>query len=360
MLEGLRAIPGIEIIICHSPVWEGIEDKTQIHGWRERLSRAWRWVSAYPSLIYRYMRLPRHDLVMVLYMGHFDVPVLWPFARLRRVPVLWHALISLHNSMVNERHYFRARHPAAMLLYANEWLACRAVAGFITNTQQASRYMTSSYGVPGDKGKGIFEGVELAKFPRRDLRGVPPDGPVRVLFYGTLIPFHGIEYVLEAVRLSQDLDIEWQLIGTGHESWRIDQFIKQYNPSNLSWQPWVPYAELHQHIHRADIGLGVFGESHQGRWVLPNKVYQMLACGIPVITRDSPGARELLSPGDPGIFLVSPQNPQAILDAIQRYVASRAELSAGPLHAELVRQFDVPARALALQSFIESIVMRRP
>jgi glycosyltransferase involved in cell wall biosynthesis len=51
--------------------------------------------------------------------------------------------------------------------------------------------------------------------------------------------------------------------------------------------------------------------------VIPNKVYQCMAVGAPIITRDSPGARELLRDGEHAL-LCPPSDPAALKTAILR------------------------------------------
>ncbi len=57
--------------------------------------------------------------------------------------------------------------------------------------------------------------------------------------------------------------------------------------------PWVDYDTLHQHIADADVCLGIFGTSAKAANAIPNKAYQILAVGRPLVTRDSPAIREL-------------------------------------------------------------------
>ena len=356
LLSGLRTC-GWEIIECHADIWGGIEDKTQISKSRVKLFRSVRWLFAYPVLVARYLRLPKHDLVLVGYMGQLDVLVLWMFARLRRVPVVWDALISLYNTAVNERAYFGRRHPFAVLLYAMEWLGTRAVDRLLANTMTATEYFVEKYGIPRERVCSLLVGVETHAFPPRPV-GRSPHGPVRVLFYGTLIPLHGIRYILQAARLASHLEVEWEIIGSGHEGELVEGFLSKYQLDKVTWSPWVPYEQLAARIHAADIGLGIFGDSTQARWSIPNKVFQLMACGIPVITRDSPGARELMSEDMPGIYLVNPEDPEAILRAVLAYSSERRDLYARVLRQGLVRKFDKYALGKRLGEIITPLITR--
>ena len=119
---GAKAV-GMEVIECHTDVWAGWEDKSQLArlgaGWIHLLS----WISAYPSLIWRYLRLSAHDVVVVAYLGHLDVLIISPFARLRGVPVVWDAFLSIYDTAVNDRHLISKRSLTALFLYALEMVS---------------------------------------------------------------------------------------------------------------------------------------------------------------------------------------------------------------------------------------------
>jgi glycosyltransferase involved in cell wall biosynthesis len=51
--------------------------------------------------------------------------------------------------------------------------------------------------------------------------------------------------------------------------------------------------------------------------VIPNKAFQALACGTPLVTADTPAARELLTDGEDAV-LVPPGDPAVLADALRR------------------------------------------
>jgi len=130
-------------------------------------------------------------------------------------------------------------------------------------------------------------------------------------------------------------------------------------PANLEWIEWVPYPELADRIARADVCLGVFGSSEKAGRVIPNKVFQILASGKPLVTRDGPGIRELITPGTPSVILVPPGDSNALLEAVE---AMRGERSGGqsPLHRDLVRRFDADALACQWRVIVEAALEHYP
>ena len=61
--------------------------------------------------------------------------------------------------------------------------------------------------------------------------------------------------------------------------------------------------------------------------MIPNKAFQALACGTPLVTADTPAARELLADGESAL-LVPPGDPEALAAALRR-LAGDADLPGG-------------------------------
>ena len=109
--------------------------------------------------------------------------------------------------------------------------------------------------------------------------GWRPDEPFRFLFVGKLIPLHGLETILGAARLAPELQI--RLIGSG----QLEKVLEE-RPENVEWVHWVNYEELPRELWGAGVALGIFGTSDKTLRVIPNKAFQALATGAPLITGD--------------------------------------------------------------------------
>jgi glycosyltransferase involved in cell wall biosynthesis len=119
-----------------------------------------------------------------------------------------------------------------------------------------------------------------------------------VLFWGNYIPLHGVETILRAtflLRAHSDICIE--LIGDGQTYNAVTDLAGEWGLPATTFRPRMPQSQLPAAIAQADICLGIFGDTAKAKRVVPNKVYQALAMGQPVITGDSPALREFFLPG---------------------------------------------------------------
>jgi glycosyltransferase involved in cell wall biosynthesis len=145
------------------------------------------------------------------------------------------------------------------------------------------------------------------------------DAPMKVLFYGQFIPLHGISTIVGAARILKNAPIEWTLIGRGQEAAKIRAMLESDPLPKVRWVEWVEYDKLRDWIAEADLCLGIFGASEKAASVIPNKVFQIVAAGRPLVTRDSPAIRELLLPKAGCAYLVPSADPGALADAVQEH-----------------------------------------
>ena len=91
----------------------------------------------------------------------------------------------------------------------------------------------------------------------------------------------------------------------------------------------IAYPDLPARIHRAHILLGVFGPTAKAGRVMPNKVFQALACGRPLVTCRAPSyPNELLAATNSGIAWVPAAEPAALAAAVAALAARPEQLAA--------------------------------
>ena len=335
LLRGLRE-NNVELTECHVHVWDGVEDKTRLKSFVAKLRFLLRWLAAYPVLIFRYLRLPNHDVVLVGYLGQLDVLVIWPFAKLRGTKLVWDAFLSLHDTVVNDRKLFDPKSIAGRFLYWWEWLACKAADKVILDTTAHGEFFQRHYKIAPGKIGAVFVGVEPEVFPpvTEKIRQVDKKG-LSLLFYGQCIPLHGIPTIIRAARLLRGKAYDFTIIGSGQELEYVQQMMDEQPLESVRLIPWVEYQTLHQLINKADVCLGIFGDSDKAGRVIPNKVFQIIQSEKPLITRASVAMQELLAPETPGVFFVDAASPQALAQMIQRISEKPDIFPVRPLYKDI-------------------------
>ena len=296
---------GVEVVERHVSVWDDREQK-----WGLGLTVVPRLALAEARLL----RRPRGeaDAVIVGYPGQLDLPAARRAARGR--PVVFNPLVSLADTLVGDRGRFRPGSLPARLLTTIDRRALRAADVVVADTQANAEFLAELSKLPEQRFAVCFVGAEEAIFQP----GWSPEEPATAVFVGKLIPLHGLETILGAARFAPEL--RFRVIGSG----QLDSLLES-RPENVEWVRWVDYDLLPGELHRAACALGIFGTSDKARRVIPNKAFQALACGVPLVTADTPAARELLVDGESAL-LVPPGDPEALADALRR-VMTEPELA---------------------------------
>jgi glycosyltransferase involved in cell wall biosynthesis len=296
VISCLRRV-GVEVVERNEPVWESGREN-----WRAGPRVAGRLALAEVRLLRRPRE--RFDAVIVGYPGHVDLVAARRAAR--GAPVVFNPLVSLADTLVTDRGRFRPGSLGARALTAIDRRAFRAADLVVADTAAHARFLAALAGIPAQRIAVCFVGAEERLFR--------PDGrrtaPFSVLFVGKLIPLHGVETILAAAALAPELRVV--VVGSG----QLDHLLAAA-PPNVEWTRWAEYERLPAELHRAGCALGVFGTSAKAARVIPNKVFQALACAVPVVTGDTPGTRELLRDGESAL-LVPPGDPHALAGALRR------------------------------------------
>jgi glycosyltransferase involved in cell wall biosynthesis len=295
-------------------VWEEERD-----AWRAGAGTVLRLAVAELRLLLRRPRL-RYDVVLVGYPGHFDLPAARRAAR--GAPVVFDPLVSLADTLVSDRGRFRPRSVPARFLEAVDRRALRAADVVVADTRAHARFLAALAGL--DRVEVCYVGAEERLFTPAP----EPPAFTHILFVGKLIPLHGLDTILEAARLVPGVAL--RLVGDGQL-----RALLARRPPNVEWVPWVEYEQLPDEYRAAGAALGVFGRSEKAARVIPNKAFHALACGVPLVTADTPAARELLADGVSAL-LVPPGDSERLAEALGRLAADdalRSRLRAGGLAA---------------------------
>jgi len=305
VISALRGA-GVEVREQHRAVWE------RRHNWSVGMRQMLRVAEAERSLR-RFRGDDRDaDALIVGYPGHFDLPAAKRVACGR--PVVFNPLVSLYDTLVDDRGRFRRGSPAAGVVHKIDRLAFRRADVVVADTEAHARFFREEFGLAADALEVCFVGAEDRLFRP----GWQPQVPFQALFVGKLIPLHGLETILAAAALAPE--IPFRVVGSGQLEPLLD-----HRPANVEWVTWVEYADLPREIQSAGCALGVFGTGAKAARVIPNKAFQAIACATPLVTADTPAARELLTDGVDALLV--PSGDAGALAAAVRRLAGDAALA---------------------------------
>lgn len=190
---------------------------------------------------------------------------------------------SLWISLVEDRRLGDSNGKTSRLLWRLESRALRCADVLVLDTEANAGCLAELYSLP----KQSLATAPLALDPSwvGDLSSRTPRKEFRVLFFGTMIPLHGLELISEAVRrFSPDDEVQFDFVGSGQEEVIIKQLASEL--SFVTWiHEWQSPEQLRNRIAKSSVVLGVFGGAGKAARVLPWKLYIAMANGLPVITQ---------------------------------------------------------------------------
>ena len=267
-------------------------------------------------------RVPKPDAVWVPCFRQRDLTAARRWCDRQGVPLVFDPLISAYDKQVWERFKFKEGGFAAHWLLARERALFAKADIVLADTPCHAAYFEQTLGVAKEKLRVVYVGADETVFAPAPER--QPGSPVDVLFFGSFIPLHGAQTIVEAARCYQGPPARWSLLGIGPA--KAACLRAAAGAPGVVFEDPVPYAQLPARIRRADILLGVFGTTQKAGRVIPNKVFQALASGRPVITRLSDAYPEAARTSEAFTF-VPPGDARALAAAVAEWAAARGALA---------------------------------
>ena len=324
IIRGLRD-NGIDVVECHADLWHGTKDK--IAGARTLagfVKVGPRLITTYLSLIRQFCNAPDFDMIIVGYTGQIDIFLAKVLNSRRKKPLILDAFISLFDTIVKDRGLIKSGTLKANLLWWLDKTACSLADLALLDTRAHIDYFAQEFGLPKNRFVRVLVGGDEV-VNRSGPNSRAPEAKegsgkgFNVLYFGTYIPLHGIEYIVRAAKIvAADRDIRFTLVGTGQLLNAMQGLAADLGCKNIEFvSRWSSSAELATYIRRANVCLGIFGTTRKASRVIPCKIYDCMAFGKPIITADTLAARELLTNAETAL-LVDTGSPEAIVKAIGR------------------------------------------
>jgi glycosyltransferase involved in cell wall biosynthesis len=334
--EGLAA-RGFAVAECNIPLGLTTADRVDMLAkpWKAaglvaRLASRWTGLAAKARGLGKH-GVGRPDVVVVGYLGHFDVLLARLLYRRGKVPIVLDHLISAAGTAKDRRIAGSGLKQRVLTLI--DAAALRAADIVVVDTEEhleivPEKYRPKAIVVPVGAPTPWHEAAQEPSAAVASTTGASTtgpsttgSGPLKVVFYGLYTPLQGTPVIGEALGRIAGAPVEVTMIGRGQD----EAETKRAAAANqaVRWLDWVPAAELPALVAAHDVCLGIFGTGDKALRVVPNKVFQGAAAGCAVITSDTAPQRRVL--GEAAV-LVPPGDPAALADALLRLASDRDAL----------------------------------
>ena len=287
---------------------------------------------------------PRSDIVLVGYLGHFDVllaRLLFPRALIALDLLIFAGDTASDRGVPNG--------PKLTLLRALDRLAIACASLVVVDTEEHADLMPASArrkAVIAPVGSPDEWFAEPSEFE---------SSPLRVLFFGLFTPLQGAPVIGEAIALlPADMAIEFTLVGSGQDV--AETRRRAAGSSLVTWREWVEPSELRHLLQHHHVCLGIFAGTPKAQRVTPNKVFQGAAAGCAILTSDTPPQRRSL---DGCARFVSVDDPAALAEALRSLAADPGEVSRLRTSAHQRAEADFRPRSVAQPVHAAFLTMTR-
>lgn len=281
------------------------------------------------------------DAVWVPCFRQRDLGAAARWAKKHKLPLIFDPLISAYDKRINEKKKFTENSWQARRLLKWEHRLFVKADTLIADTECHRQYFIDTLGCDARHVSVIPVSAEEDLFYPLNL---PQNDPLEFLFFGTFIGLQGPAVVAQAIEYYSGVPIRLTFLGKGPERKVCEHIVSTLsNPLvTVSFEDWIPFHDLPGRINRADVCLGVFGEGGKALRVIPNKVYQAMACGKPVITlRGDAYPTALLDAAldKSGIVFVPPADPVALATAMAALASADLKDKSKQAYVDYLKHF---------------------
>ncbi|HFJ9425850.1 glycosyltransferase [Bacillus cereus] len=274
-----------------------------------------RYIKIFFQILFALIRY-KTNTVYIPAFNQANAPIIILISKIFRKKIVVDILVSEYDTIVEDRKLVPKGSLKAKKAYLLDQICLKYADVLICDTELHKKYFINKFGCSAEKISVIPVGAEehFTYIPKKGSNEI-----FTVVFYGGFSPLHGVDIILNAAaELKDDPNISFTLVGNGQTKQQMVKLADKLKLENITFIDRIDYEKLPLFLSEFDIGLGIFGETDKVKRVVPNKVYQVAACRLPVITLDTPGIKEVFT-NNANIILISPEGLAAknLADAIQ-------------------------------------------
>jgi glycosyltransferase involved in cell wall biosynthesis len=316
LIRALR-LNGVEVIELHYELAESFEKRFSVIQSPIKAIKFFGGILlSFVSLSLGFIKIPPVDIVIVGHPAYFHIHLAKLLRKMfqKNAILVYDIFFPLYEALVEDRKLVSRDNLQGRLLYRFEKTCCGCADICLIDTETHKQYLMSAYGLPSEKVLSVFVGATIDQ--QSSSYSWLEQETFNVIFVGTYIPLHGVDIILGAARhLQANHSIRFSIVGKGQLRQDMEQLAFEWELSNVTFYDWIQTDKLGQFISSHDLALGVFGITSKTSRVIPSKIFDICAVGVPFITSDTPAVREVFAHRK-NAYLVAPGDPVALANAI--------------------------------------------
>lgn len=272
-------------------------------------------LTKYLKLGWRLFRARKNiDLIMVGFPGQQAVILAKLFCP--RKPLIFNALLSLHDAVIQDRQRYRFWSWRASYFWLLDYLSFRLANCTIMDCQEYAKYLKEKFRVPDRKLSVIFLGASEDVIKPLSV----PEEKLSIHYYSSFIPTHGTDIIIQAAQLLNSDGVSVVFCGRGQCYERDRKYVQANNITNVKFVDRFPRLEqLNEFINSSWVCLGLFSDTARVHRSIGSKVFEALCAGRPVITGRTRATMELLQDGRDAL-LVKLNDPEDLVAKIRSLI----------------------------------------
>lgn len=266
------------------------------------------------KVLYKFFFTKNKKKYDFIYVG-FLAQALIPFVKLLYSgPITGDFFLSIYDTLCNDRKKINPKSIFGKIIYKYEKWILNMVNLVIVDCYASKKYFEKTFNCNKEKISVIYVLANKKLFYPMEDRG-SQNKNLRVFFYGSCQPLHGVDTILKAAKLLENKKILFTMIGPIKKSYR--DLVKKLNLSNVKFINWVKYNKLPYYIAHADICLGGhFGKTEKAKRVIAGKTFQFASMKKAFILGDNEANNELFK-NKKNCLMVKMHDEHSLAEAIK-------------------------------------------
>lgn len=284
-------------------------------------------------LVELWLKAPFCDAIYLPPMNsRFIKSALW-VAKVFRKPLIVEMYISIYDTFVGDGKLLKGKAIApdskqARGMLEKDKLALTKSDYIVHTSQHELVYWEKIFKIEIDRAKVfVAPNCNVARVAHR--RKFQPDRVLQICWWGTFIPLHGLDNILQALEILSRQKVEFVCNLFGVDNALFSKYAAKIRQAGLEdrvcLRKDLTFADdslPNYLVEHCDLALGIFGDTDKAYNTVPNKLIEALSMGIPTLTMKSPALEEFFEPATD--LWTCDTSPEAIAKAIDNIASGRA------------------------------------